>query len=230
MLGRLDIAPLGTDIAAAQLCAYTVVDPALRSRIVARCVAANTPSIALLDPLINGLGALLGATPSGRPGRQYNVDAGYFDRITALDFAIANDDGNTRDHLLSADVILTGVSRTSKTPTCVYLAYQGIKAANVPLTPSSPEPSALLEAISAGVPVIGLIASASRLMHIRQTRLNALDAHLIPEYSSREGIEDELVRARLFFERHALPVIDVTRRSIEETAASVRHYLSKGTK
>lgn len=211
----------------AELCAHTIVKPSLSARLHARCLASGTPGFALLDPLISNLSQILGATPSTSPGQQYTVDASYLNRIRALDFAIGHDDGLSLDHLMAADVVLTGVSRTSKTPTCIYLAYQGIKAANVPLILDRPPPQALQQTIAGGIPVIGLTASAVRLAQIRQTRLRTLGAGPTDDYSAREAIEAELVQARLFFERHQIPVIDVTRRSIEETAASVRHHLEK---
>lgn len=212
-------------VARARLLAFTVVDPDLKAAIVDMAQQADLPCVPLLDPLLDGVARVLGLAPSTRPGQQYLVDTDYLDRITAIDFAISHDDGLTEDYLLSADVVLVGVSRTSKTPTCIYLAYQGIKAANVPLIPSQDPPDELMTAIKAGVPVIGLTASSARLTQVRQTRLRALGQPTGRDYSDRERIEEEIVAARLFFERHGLPVIDVTRRSIEETAASIRQII-----
>ncbi|WP_112320857.1 pyruvate, water dikinase regulatory protein [Oceanibium sediminis] len=213
----------------ADLIAFTLVNPDLKSLIEAEATRRGIPAIPVLDPLIEGIASVIGAAPSTRPGQQYRVNRGYLDRVTAIDFAITHDDGLSEDHLMSADVILAGVSRTSKTPTCIYLGYQGIKAANVPLIPGQPTPVHLEKAIAAKVPTVGLTVSPLRLMQIRQTRLKTLGSAAIDTYTNREKIEEELVAARLFFDRHNLPVIDVTRRSIEETAAAIRHYLSNRT-
>ncbi|MSU90675.1 pyruvate, phosphate dikinase/phosphoenolpyruvate synthase regulator [Rhodobacteraceae bacterium 2CG4] len=223
---RADLDRIGPEVRArASLLAFTVVDPDLKQAVVELGQAAAIPCVPLLDPLFDGIARVLGVAPSIRPGRQYQVDTEYLDRITAIDYAISHDDGVTEDYLLSADVILVGVSRTSKTPTCIYLAYQGIKAANVPLVPAQDPPQELMTALRAGVPVVGLIASAARLAQVRQTRLRALGQPASRDYSERERIEEELVAARLFFDRYQVPVIDVTRRSIEETAASVRQMI-----
>jgi len=211
------------------LLAFTIVDPDLKQAALDLAREADIPSVALLDPLLDGIARMLGAAPSTRPGQQYQVNTDYLGRISAIDFAVAHDDGMTEDYLLSADVILVGVSRTSKTPTCIYLAYQGIKAANVPLIPGQDPPAELETAINAGVPVVGLIASAARLAQVRQTRLRAIGQPAARTYSEREHIEAELVAARLLFERYRLPVIDVTRRSIEETAASIRQLIGPNT-
>jgi [pyruvate, water dikinase]-phosphate phosphotransferase / [pyruvate, water dikinase] kinase len=158
---------------------------------------------------------------SERAGLQHRVSSEYFARISALDFATAHDDGALGRRLLQADVVLTGVSRTSKTPTCIYLAYRGIRAANVPLLPKSEPDPALFAAIEAGVPVIGLTASPTRLAQIRSQRLAAMGAGHAPDYADLGRIRGEVAEARLFFDRHEIPVIDVTTRSIEETAAAI---------
>ena len=152
---------------------------------------------------------------------QHRLNNDYFDRIAALDFAIAYDDGAIGTRLGQADVILTGVSRTSKTPTCIYLAYRGIKAANMPLVPGAEPDPAFFQAMARGVPVIGLTASPSRLSQIRGQRLEAIGSTKTAEYAELDQIRGEVADARLFFEQHGIPVIDVTRRSIEETAAEV---------
>lgn len=211
----------------ADVLVYTVVDPDLAARLGDLAARAGIPSVPVLEPLVTALAALLGNPVAGRPGKQHTVDTAYLDRISALDYAIGHDDGQSEDHLLAAEVILAGVSRTSKTPTCIYLAYQSVKAANVPLILGQPEPKALLVAMAAGVPVIGLTASPSRLTQVRKTRLTALGQPAHTAYTDPETLEEELVFARLFFEKYNLPVIDVTRRSIEETAASIRHILEE---
>ncbi|MXU64716.1 pyruvate, water dikinase regulatory protein [Oceanomicrobium pacificus] len=206
---------------------YTLVDPVLIDRIETGARQRGIRTVALLDPILEALTDLTGNLPRARPGQQYKVDRGYLDRVKALDYAMSSDDGTRSDRLATADVILVGVSRTSKTPTCIYLAYQGVRAANVPLVPGQPVPPALLDAIAVGVPVIGLTASPTRLVQVRQNRLQALGETAIDTYADRAGIQEELANARLFFERHDLPVVDVTRRSIEETAAAIRGELHK---
>jgi len=200
---------------------YTIVDPLLRDRLEAACARLGVLATGVLDPLIAVLGVHLGRKPSHRPGMQHRVTDGYFDRIAALDYAISHDDGALGARLRRADVILTGISRTSKTPTCIYLAYRGIKAANVPLVPNREPPSEFFAAMAAGVPVIGLTASPARLAHVREHRLESLGQPAGAGYADIERIRAEVADARLFFQRHQIPVIDVTRRSIEETAAAI---------
>ncbi|HUS52693.1 MAG TPA: pyruvate, water dikinase regulatory protein [Thermohalobaculum sp.] len=214
---------------------FTVVDPAVQIQIEDACAALGVESEGVLDPLMAMLARFIGQTPSHRPGMQHRMNNDYFDRIAALDYAIAHDDGahDTGAHntgllgqrLRRADVILTGISRTSKTPTCVYLAYRGVKAANVPLVPNRDPPPELFEAMAAGVPVIGLTASPSRLAHVRSHRLASLGQPFgqpgTADYADLDRVRAEVADARLFFQRHHITVIDVTRRSIEETAAEI---------
>jgi regulator of PEP synthase PpsR (kinase-PPPase family) len=200
---------------------YTLVDPAMRNRIEEVCRDLDVESISVLTPLIDGLSRHLGRAPSHRPGLQHQMGSDYFDRIAALDFAISHDDGAIAERLRRADVILTGVSRTSKTPTCIYLAYRGVRAANVPLLPNREPPQELLDAVKSSIPVIALTASPSRLAQVRSHRLESLGQTSAADYADLERIRNEVAAARLFFQRHQIPVIDVTRRSIEETAAEV---------
>lgn len=200
---------------------YTVIDPAMRNRIESMCRELGVESTSVLTPLIEGLSRHLGRAPSHRPGLQHQMGSDYFERIAALDFAISHDDGALAERLRRADVILTGVSRSSKTPTCIYLAYRGVRAANVPLLPNRDPPRELLDAQAAGTPLIGLTASPSRLAQVRSQRLESLGQRGTADYADLERIRNEVAAARLFFQRHRIPVIDVTRRSIEETAAEV---------
>ena len=204
---------------------FTLADPALRQTLLTTCQEIGVITVAPLDPVVDAVSVFLGKPPEDKPGMQYRITSDYFDRIAALDYAVSHDDGALGDRLQNADVILTGVSRTSKTPTCIYLAYRGIKAANVPLVPKTEPNPAFFEAIDRGVPVIGLTASPSRLSQVRTHRLDAIGSTKTAEYAELDQIRGEVANARLFFDRYEIPVIDVTRRSIEETAAAVLAHL-----
>ena len=199
---------------------HTLVDPAHRARVVDAAERLGQCAVAVLDPHLESLARFLGREPDHQPGMQHRLNDAYFERIAALDFAIAYDDGALGERLRTADVILTGVSRTSKTPTCIYLAYRGVKAANMPLIPGREPDGAFFDALASGTPAIGLTASPSRLAQVRTQRLEALGDRS-RDYADIERIRTEVAEARLFFQRHDLPVIDVTRRSIEETAAEI---------
>ena len=200
---------------------YTIADARRRGQLLAACREVGVTATSVLDPVIAALSEHLGEPPAERAGLQHRISSEYFARISALDFATAHDDGALGCRLMQSDVILTGVSRTSKTPTCFYLAYRGIKAANVPLLPASDPDPALLAAREAGVPVVGLTASPTRLGQIRSQRLAAMGAGHAPGYADIDRIRVEVAEARLFFDRHEIPAIDVTTRSIEETAAAI---------
>ena len=210
---------------------FTVLNAQLREWIETECAALGVAAADPLDAITHVLSASLGPPRSDRaqrPGGQYVVDAAYFERMSALDFAISHDDGAAIDRLRQADVILTGVSRTSKTPTCIYLAYRGVRAANAPLLPGRAAPDGLLSAAEEGVPVIALTANPVRLAQIRKQRLQALDQSPDEaEYADLDQIRREVSEARLLFERMDWPVIDVTRRSIEETAAAIQDQLRR---
>jgi hypothetical protein len=199
----------------------TMVDPEMRRQVERACVGLGVETAIILGPLIAMLERLTGRAASHRPGLQHRITGDYFDRVAALDYAISHDDGALGPRLRRADVILAGISRTSKTPTCIYLAYRGVKAANVPLVPGREPPPAFFEAMASGIPVVGLTASPSRLMHVRSQRLESLGQPGAAEYADLDRIRAEVAEARLFFQRHRIPVIDVTRRSIEETAAEI---------
>ena len=209
---------------------YTIVNEEITALIEAASNKQGFKAISLLGPVMDAFENLEGFQPTGQPGKQYKVDKDYLERVSAIDYAISHDDGLSAEYLRQADVILVGVSRTSKTPTCIYLAYQGIRAANVPLVPDQNIPESFAEALAAGVPAIGLIASPNRLSQVRQHRLKALGNPELAAYAETKDIQAELASARLFFEKHGLPVIDVTRRSIEETAAAIRGTLTENKK
>ncbi len=202
---------------------HTIVDPDLRASLEEGCRANDTPCIAALDPLVAVFSRYLGASISTRVGAQHVLDSEYFARIEALDYAIAHDDGQGGGNLEEADVVLVGVSRTSKTPTCIYLAHRGVKAANVPLVPGQ-DPSERLQALKRPL-VVGLAVSPDRLVHIRRNRLQSLREERATDYVDAEAVREETTRARRMFERCGWPTIDVTRRSVEETAAAVMNLL-----
>ncbi|MFN3352409.1 MAG: pyruvate, water dikinase regulatory protein [Brevundimonas sp.] len=205
---------------------HTIVDKELRAALEDGCRALDTPQIGALDPLVGALSRYLGAALSTRVGAQHALDHDYFNRISALDFAMAHDDGQgTAEELERADVVLCGVSRTSKTPTCIYLAHRGIRAANVPLVPGQEDGERLTQLKNPLV--IGLTVSPDRLVQIRRNRLDSLNADRASTYVDHDAVRDETVKARRAFERRGWPVIDVTRRSVEETAAAIVNLLSE---
>ena len=204
---------------------FTLVERSLRDTLRARCDALGVAAVDLLDPLVAALSRWFGAPDAAEPGRQHGLEAGYFERVDAIDFAIAADDGARAARYRSAHVILAGVSRTSKTPTCIYLACRGVKAANAPILPGRSPSDGLREAAAAGVPVVGLTISPTRLAQIRAHRLEALGAATDASYADLGAIRTEVAEARLLFEGLGAPVIDITRRSIEETAAAVMAIL-----
>jgi regulator of PEP synthase PpsR (kinase-PPPase family) len=206
---------------------HTIIDPALRGALEGGCQKLDMPCIPALDPLVSALSRYLGAPLSTRVGAQYSLDADYFNRMDALNYAIGHDDGQGGQDLERADVILVGVSRTSKTPTSIYLAHRGVRAANVPLVSASSHPPAKLLAIK-GVPIVALTLSPDRLLEIRRNRLKSLNEQRESSYVDADAVRQEVINARRLFERQGWPVIDVTRRSVEETAAAVINILSGG--
>lgn len=204
---------------------FTLVNEKLRRRLQDTCREQQTPCIPVLDPLINSLAAYLGLESQSQPGRQHALDAEYFSRIDAMDFALAHDDGQTAWELHQADVILIGVSRTSKTPTCIYLANRGVKAANIPYVPGCPLP-AELDLVSRPL-VVGLTKDAESLVQIRRNRLRLLNQGEETSYVDPEVVREEITEARRLYTRKNWPVIDVSRRSIEETAAEILMLLSQ---
>ncbi|MCA3739749.1 MAG: kinase/pyrophosphorylase [Phenylobacterium sp.] len=202
---------------------HTIVDDTLRTALEEGCRRLDMPCIAALDPLVSALSRYLGAALTRRVGAQHALDTDYFNRMDALNYAIGHDDGQGGQELDQADVVLVGVSRTSKTPTCIYLAHRGIRAANFPLVPGRPVPEALTRLSSALV--VGLTVSPDRLIQIRRNRLLSLKESRDTAYTDMEAVREEVVQARRLYERQGWPVIDVTRRSVEETAAAVLNLL-----
>jgi regulator of PEP synthase PpsR (kinase-PPPase family) len=205
---------------------YTMLDSALAERLQAKCREFSIPCLSILDPVLGLFQSYLGAQSAKRVGAQHTLNAEYFKRIDALNYTMLHDDGQHTDDLEHADVVLTGVSRTSKTPTSIYLANRGVKTANVPLVPNLPVP-AQLEQLTTPL-VVGLTASPERIVQIRQNRLLGLNAHRDDAlYVDRQAVAEEIAFSRKLCAKHNWPVIDVTRRSIEETAAAVMALLTE---
>ncbi|WP_425229046.1 pyruvate, water dikinase regulatory protein [Sphingomonas sp.] len=198
---------------------FTLVNPATRRILESRCRELGLPSVAPLDPVNDALSALLGQTAKARPGRQHALDAAYFARVDAIQFTIAHDDGVGAENWEAADIVLAGVSRSSKTPTSIYLANRGFKTANIPIVVESPPPRSLF-ALEHPL-VVGLTTSADRLIAVRRNRLLSLNQAPDTSYVDEEAVTRELAYARRMFADNGWPVIDVTRRSIEETAAAI---------
>jgi [pyruvate, water dikinase]-phosphate phosphotransferase / [pyruvate, water dikinase] kinase len=198
---------------------YTMVDPARRDQLTLGCQKLGVPCVPVLDPVLGVLSTYLGQPVKGLPGEQHTLDADYFARVDAIQFVLRHDDGQSPYDLNEANVIVVGVSRTSKTPTCFYLANRGLKAANVPIVPSVPVPDELL---SAKRPlIVALIQSADRLVQVRKNRMTMLKQGGESDYVEPAAVRRELAYARKLYEENDWPVIDVTRRSIEETAAAI---------
>ncbi|QRE75328.1 pyruvate, water dikinase regulatory protein [Methylobacterium aquaticum] len=198
---------------------YTLVGRELTERLEEACRATGSPLLSVLEPVHQLLQAYLGTHSTARPGAQHMLNAEYFKRIDAMNFTLAHDDGNLPHDLNEADVIILGVSRTSKTPTAIYLANRGLKTTNIPLIPGVPPP-AILETLRQPL-IVGLIASPERIVQIRQNRLLSLKADDSSSYVDRDAVANEIASSRRLFARNRWPVIDVTRRSIEETAAAI---------
>jgi regulator of PEP synthase PpsR (kinase-PPPase family) len=199
---------------------YTLVDANLASLLESGCRNLVVPCTSVLDPVLAAFQSHLGTRSAGRVGAQHVLDADYFRRIEALNFSLAHDDGQHFEGLEEADVVLVGVSRTSKTPTSIYLANRGIKTANIPLVHGAPVPKELVEARHPLV--VGLVASPDRIVQVRQHRVLTMKSdELTDSYVDRDRVTEEITWSRKLCARQGWPIIDVTRRSIEETAAAI---------
>lgn len=203
----------------------TVISEDLRNLLEQACRRMVVPFIPVLDPVMAALASVAGVPSRRTPGRQHAMDASYFDRIDAMQFVTSHDDGQSTWSLNEADVVLVGVSRTSKTPTCVYLANRGIKAANIPYVPGVPLPPELL---TADRPlIVALTIDPLRLVQVRRNRLLMLNSDRETDYVDIEAVRQEIAEARRLFLSYRWPIIDVTRRSIEETAAAIMQLLER---
>ncbi|MBM3502620.1 MAG: kinase/pyrophosphorylase [Alphaproteobacteria bacterium] len=203
---------------------FTMVNRQLQRDLVNACRSMELPCVDVLNPAITSLRDFLNTESKNQPGRQHALDDDYFERIDAMQFCLSHDDGQSLHDLDQADVVLVGVSRTSKTPTCMYLANRGIKAANVPLVPEREVPDEVLAVT--GPLIVGLTNSVSRLAQVRRSRLLVLKEERDTSYVDEEAIKNEVAEARRLFSRMNWPVIDTTGRSIEETAAVILKHLA----
>jgi regulator of PEP synthase PpsR (kinase-PPPase family) len=206
---------------------YTIVNPDLARELDEFCLKLNVPCVPVMSTIMKVFESYLGAPTTPTVGGQHVLDAEYFRRIDALNFTMAHDDGRLPDNLSEADIVIVGISRTSKTPTSIYLAQRGFKTTNVPLIPNIPLPAQLKHVKD--VFVVGLVASAERISQVRRNRVLALADRNLEEYVDRGLIEDEIAYTRKLCNRKGWPVIDVTRRSVEETAAAILKQYNERT-
>jgi len=204
---------------------FTLVDAGVRGVLEEACRRLKIPHISLLDPVMATLANFLQVEMKATPGMQYQLDAEYFARIDAMQFTLAHDDGALMEEVEAADIVLVGVSRTSKTPTSMYLANRGLKTANYPLVPGVPLPPEL--EVATRPLVVGLTKDPKSLTDIRRARLRYLNQEEESAYAQYEQVREEVQNARRLFSRHGWPVVDVTRRSIEEASAAIVQLYNK---
>lgn len=205
---------------------FTLVNPRLREMLLTRCNSLSIACVDVMERPVTELSKFLGIAETHRPGGQHEVDQRYLNRIEALNFTIQHDDGQSLETIRDAEVILVGASRTSKTPTCVYLAIRGVRAANIPLVPGMGVPSVLTQA-NGGPLIVGLWVSPDRLVQVRRNRLTSMGEERDTNYIDLDSVRAEIATTRKLFEQQDWPSIDVSRRSIEETAASVMNLLTE---
>ena len=198
---------------------FTLVNATIREKLENRCAVMGLPAVSVLDTVIGALSDFLGQEAIARPGRQYVLDAAYFERVEAIHYTFAHDDGLGAENWEDADIVLVGVSRTSKTPTSIYLANRGYKTANVPVVPQSPPPPILYNLKKPLI--VGLTTGSDRLVQVRRNRLLSLNEVARTDYVDDAQVKAEIAFARRMFADNGWPVVDVTRRSIEESAAAI---------
>jgi regulator of PEP synthase PpsR (kinase-PPPase family) len=204
---------------------YTLADVTLRDMLKRECARRGIPCIEILSGVVSELSSYLGVESHAQTGKQYELNEEYFTRMDAINYALAHDDGQAHWEMEQADIVILGVSRTSKSPTCMYLAYRGYKAANIPLVLDCPLPPSL-ETLKKPL-VVGLTINPERLQQIRRSRLQSLSQDQETNYVDMEYMQREIGAARKLYAKHRWPVIDVTKRSVEETAATIVQYLKK---
>jgi len=199
---------------------YTIVDNNLSKYMAEQTKKNNIPSFEVLGSLISDFSKLLKKEASRKPSGQHVLDEEYYKRIEAVQFTISHDDGKIISDLEKSDVVLTGISRTSKTPTSIYLANRGYKVANIPLVPNKDVPKRLIESAKKTC-VVGLVCDATRLSDVRRNRINSMHEDRTSDYTNKKKILSELENSKKLFKKYNWPTIDVTRKSVEETAASI---------
>ena len=198
---------------------YTVVNSKLAKFLSEEANKKQIPCFGVLGDLILNFSKILNQKATHQPSAQHVLDDDYYKRIEAIQFTMNHDDGNNTENILESDIILIGVSRTSKTPTSIYLANKGLKTSNIPLVNDMSIPKEVIK--SSTICIIGLTTEAERLYDIRRNRLNSLKENEASDYTSLEKIRDEIDQSRKIFKQNKWPIIDVTRKSVEETAASI---------
>ena len=201
---------------------YTLVDPDLSVRLEEACRQAGAPTLSVLGPILDFFHGYLGMDVTARPGAQYLLNSDYFRRIDALNYSMAHDDGQNVEEYEEADIVLLGISRTSKTPTSIYLANRGLKTANMPLVPRVKVPASIRLLVKPLV--VGLLATPDRIVQVRRSRILS-HADDMNDYVDKKLVTEEINASRRLFERQGWPTIDVTRRSIEEAAAAIMDLL-----
>jgi [pyruvate, water dikinase]-phosphate phosphotransferase / [pyruvate, water dikinase] kinase len=204
---------------------FTLVNPDIRKHLEDYCETLGVPCVSILDPVIAILGQYLNTRSTPQIGGQHALNSDYFKRIDALNFTMAHDDGQSAGDLEKADVIILGISRTSKTPTSIYLAQRGVRTANIPIVPGVPLPENLTKLASPLI--VGLFATAERIAQIRRHRLLSLKENRSTDYIDPRLITDELLMMKNLCFENEWQMIDVTRRSVEETAASILNLLAE---
>ena len=204
---------------------FTLLESRIRKPLEQACRELNIPSVSALDPVMQSLANFFHRQAGTEIGRQHALDEGYFERIDAMHFAMQHDDGESVATLDQADIVLVGVSRTSKTPTCMYLANRGFKVGNIPLVPGVRVPE---EVFASTKPLfVGLTREPRSLTDIRQSRLRIMNEDRSVGYADVDSVREEIAESRRLFTKYGWPVIDVTRRSIEETAATIVQYFNQ---
>lgn len=203
---------------------FTLINPEIRKHLEQHCEALSVPCVSILDPVIALLAQYLNTQSTPQVAGQHALNSDYFKRIDALNFTMAHDDGQSIDDLEKSEVVIVGVSRTSKTPTSIYLAQRGVRTANVPIVPGVATPSKL--STLKGPLIVGLIASAERIAQIRRHRLLSLKEGRSTDYADPRLITNELMFVKTLCSENDWPMIDVTRRSVEETAATILNLLA----
>ena len=198
---------------------YTVVNSKLAKFLSDEANKKKIPCFGVLGDLILNFSKILNQKATHQPSAQHVLDEDYYKRIEAIQFTMNHDDGNNTSNILDSDIILIGVSRTSKTPTSIYLANKGLKTSNIPLVNEMIIPQDVMKSDS--LCVVGLVTEAERLFDIRRNRLNSLKENEASDYTNLEKIRAEVDRSKKIFKQNKWPIIDVTRKSVEETAASI---------